>query len=175
MRREILYLLEGFDRMNVVVSVKKVAFIGAPRVGKTTLIKLLIGENLPKKYQPTIGLDFGRIQLGQNEFSLWDLAGQEQFAFLWEMFLKGTEIIFAVTDSTPKNVHLTKEIIEKTKNCGQKLICIANKQDLPGAMKPEKIEKQLNVETYGVTAIDPQYRAMLEIILQQTAENKVTT
>lgn len=147
--------------------VNKIAFIGAPMVGKTTLIKLLTGESMPKEYQPTIGLDFGKIVLGDHEFSLWDLAGQEQFVFLWEMFLKGTELIFAVTDSTPKNVRLTKEIIEKTKTCSQKLICIANKQDLPGAMKPEQIEKQLKVETYGVTALDPQYRAMLELILQQ--------
>jgi small GTP-binding protein len=147
--------------------VNKVAFIGAPMVGKTTLIRLLTGESLPKEYQPTIGLDFGKIVLGQHEFSLWDLAGQEQFAFLWEMFLKGTKLIFAVTDSTEQNVLLTKKIVEKTKKCCQKLICIANKQDLPGALTPEQIEKQLNVETYGMTALDPEYRAMLELILQQ--------
>jgi small GTP-binding protein len=136
-------------------------------VGKTTLIRLLTGEKLPKEYQPTIGLDFGKIVLGQNEFSLWDLAGQEQFAFLWEMFLKGTKVVFAVTDSTPKNVLLTKELIKKTKKCCQKLVCIANKQDLPGALTPEEIERQLKVETYGITALDPEYRAMLELILQQ--------
>ncbi|MFX1519046.1 MAG: ADP-ribosylation factor-like protein [Promethearchaeota archaeon] len=147
--------------------VNKVAFIGAPMVGKTTLIRLLTGENLPKEYQPTIGLDFGKIVLGQNEFSLWDLAGQEQFAFLWEIFLKGTKLIFAVTDSTPKNVLLTKELIRKTKKCCQRLICIANKQDLPGALKPEEIERQLKVETYGMKALDPEYRAILELILQQ--------
>ena len=153
--------------INKTVSVNKVAFIGAPRVGKTTLLSLLTGGDLPKEYQPTIGLDFGKIQLGQHEFSLWDLAGQEQFAFLWEMFLKGTKLIFVVTDSTRKNIVLTKEIIEKTKECCKSLICIANKQDLPEALKPDEIAEMLNIETYGVIAIDPEYRAILELILQQ--------
>ncbi len=153
--------------INKAASVNKVAFIGAPRVGKTTLLSLLTGENLPKEYEPTIGLDFGNIQLGHHEFSLWDLAGQGQFAFLWEMFLKGTKLIFAVTDSTRNNVLLTKEIINKTKKCCQRLICIANKQDLPGALKPEEIAEILNVETYGVIGIDPEYRTLLELILQQ--------
>jgi len=151
--------------------VSKVAFIGAPTVGKTTLIKLLTGKTPPKEYQPTIGLDFGKIILnsgkGQYECSLWDLAGQEQFAFLWEMFLKGTKLILAVTDSTPKNVLLTKKIIDKTKKCGKKILCIANKQDILGALKPEQIESQLKVETYGMTALDPKYRALLELILQR--------
>ncbi len=38
------------------------------------------------------------------------------------------------------------------------IIIIANKQDLPGAMKPESVQDLLGSPTYGMVAIDPKQR-----------------
>jgi len=142
--------------MNVV----KTALLGYPGVGKSTIIKMLSGKSereLKQEYQPTIGIDFGTIDLFDNQLkvSLWDLGGQSHFRRLWDSFLQGTGLICAVTDSTPENVEKTKEIIAKYKNYnGAKVIVIANKQDLPNSMPAKEIEKELGVKTIGMVAVD---------------------
>lgn len=142
--------------MNVV----KTALMGYPGVGKSTIIKMLCGKSeneLKQPYDPTIGIDFGTIDLFDNQLkvSLWDLGGQSHFRKLWDSFLPGTGLICAVTDSTPENVAKTKEIVSKYKNYnGAKLIVIANKQDLPNSMPVKDIEKELGVKTIGMVAVN---------------------
>ena len=142
--------------MNVV----KTALMGYPGVGKSTIIKMLCGKSeseLRQSYEPTIGIDFGTIDLFDNQLkvSLWDLGGQSHFRKLWDSFLPGTGLICAVTDSTPENVEQTKEIIAKYKNYNDaKVIVIANKQDLPNSMPVKDIEKELGVKTIGMVAVD---------------------
>ena len=58
--------------------VKKVSIMGLPGVGKTTLIKLLSNQYIPRDYVPTVGIDFGDTKIGDCKVSLWDLGGQDQ-------------------------------------------------------------------------------------------------
>ncbi|MHA1300386.1 MAG: ADP-ribosylation factor-like protein [Candidatus Helarchaeota archaeon] len=142
----------------------KTAVIGYPGVGKSTLVKMLSGEKkLNTEYNPTIGLDFGTALIGDDlHLSLWDIAGQDQFQFLWDSFLRGSNLICVVTDSTPDNVKKTKEILNKYQNFnGAKIIAIANKQDQKEAMNPKDIESFFGVETIGVVAIDQNNRRSL--------------
>ncbi len=148
-------------------NVVKTALMGFPGVGKSTIIKNLTGKpenELTKAYDPTIGIDFGTIDLFNNQLkvSLWDLGGQSHFRKLWDSFLPGTGLICAVTDSSPENVKKTKEIVDKYKNYnGAKVIVIANKQDLPNSMSVEEIEKELGVKTIGMVAVDTAKRRTL--------------
>lgn len=152
----------------------KVVFLGLPSVGKTSIITLLSENRVVKSYNPTIGVDFGSVSIGECEVSLWDLAGQERFQFLWDDLIKGAKIIFAVSDSTPKNVLQTKKIIDEIRGKTDALIIgIANKQDLPGAMKPSQVESILKVPTYGMVAIDPRKRVKMYSILRQALEQTV--
>ena len=142
----------------------KTAVIGYPGVGKSTLVKLLSGKtNLNTEYNPTVGLDLGTATIGEDlHLSLWDLAGQDHFHFLWDSFLKGTALICVVTDSTPHNVQKTKEILKKYENYnGAKVIAIANKQDKQSAMDPKDIEKYFGVDTIGMVAIDQKNKRTL--------------
>jgi len=144
--------------------VVKTAVIGYPGVGKSTLIKLLCDiKNLKSTYSPTIGVDFGTVSINNDfQISLWDLAGQEQFHFLWDSFLHGSSLICVVTDSQEKNVKKTKHILDKyRKNNGAKIIAIANKQDVQGAMDPQQIENFFGVETIGMVAVDPNNKQKL--------------
>jgi small GTP-binding protein len=150
---------------------EKVAFIGLPSVGKTSIITLLSENRTVTHYDPTIGINFGFVTFGECEVSLFDIAGQDRFKFLWDGFMRGAKVVFVVTDSTPKNVLNTRKIIEEFGNKSNSIVlAIANKQDLPGAMKPSQVEDLLKVKTYGMVAIDPSKRVSMCRILRETLE-----
>ena len=172
----------------------KVAFVGLGGVGKSTIIRLLTDQRVQKSYKPTIGIDFGTIKMGECDVGLWDLAGQDRFRFMWPGFLRGSKLLFFVTDSSPQNVLKTKQLLEKIeghlecfkneKRSGNipqkkydklgfgydsksvKIIVIANKQDLPGSMQPQQVENLLGRKTYPMVAIDPKKRVEMYWILQ---------
>ncbi len=147
--------------------VKKVSVMGLPGVGKSTLIKMITGQDVPRDYIPTVALDFGATQVGDFKVSLWDLGGQDQFQCLWDTFIPGTNTIMVVTDSTIEGVQKTKSIVEKYKNKVQNFLIIANKQDVPGALSPNEVKSILGIETHGLTAINPTCKQALFKILQQ--------
>lgn len=150
---------------------EKVAFIGLPTVGKTSIITLLSENRTVTNYDPTIGINFGFVTLGECEVSLFDIAGQDRFRFLWSGFMRGAKVIFVVTDSTPKNVLNTRKIIDEFGNKSNSVVlAIANKQDLSGAMKPSQVEDLLNVKTYGMVAINPRKRVLMVRILREALE-----
>ncbi|MFX1371811.1 MAG: ADP-ribosylation factor-like protein [Promethearchaeota archaeon] len=79
--------------------------------------------------------------------------------------------IIYVEDSTRKEVfneynYILKKIKEEKKRKKEKrFLIIANKQDLPGAMEPEKIEEITGITTVGFSAIDPDAPKHLEKII----------
>ncbi len=159
----------------------KMVLVGSPGVGKTTLMKLLIGEEPPKEYVPTTKPE--RTILGEflelkgfYEIAAWDLPGQISYRKFWDTYLKDSDIVILVTDSTPDDVddlrRLLKEIKENInrEDLPTKIIVIANKQDLPGAMKPEEISKAIGMEAHGFVAIDKSYRPKLINLILSAAE-----
>ncbi|TFG05893.1 MAG: GTP-binding protein [Promethearchaeota archaeon] len=145
----------------------KVSFVGAPSVGKSTIIKLLSGQIPPLDYKPTIGLDFGSIQFGEHEVRLWDIGGQDAFKPFWGQYLNGSYLVCVVTDSTPQNVLQSKQLVEWVNQTQKnaRIIAIANKQDIDGHFQAKRVENVLQVPTYGMTAIDPQQKEKLYYIL----------
>ncbi len=145
----------------------KVSFLGAPSVGKSTLIKLLSGQIPPLDYKPTIGLDFGSLKFGEHEVKLWDIGGQAAFQPFWNQYLNGTYLVFVVTDSTPQNVLQTKQLVDwvtrTQKNA--RIVAIANKQDIEGHFNAKRVENVLQIPTYGMTAIDIHQKEKLYYIL----------
>jgi len=69
-------------------------------------------------------------------------------------------MVVVVTESFPKAVLKTRQLLEKYKDNlrGIKVIAIANKQDLPGSMRPASVQDLLGVPTYGMVAINPKER-----------------
>jgi small GTP-binding protein len=141
----------------------KVALMGSGYAGKSTLIKLLT-DKAPKlqcNYQPTPGMNCGTITIdATTKVSLVEMGGQAHFEFLWPDFMKGSTMVVVVTESNPKAVLKTRQLLEKYKNelAGMKVIAVANKQDLPGSMRPESVQDLLGVPTYGMVAVDPRER-----------------
>ncbi|MFW9798805.1 MAG: ADP-ribosylation factor-like protein [Candidatus Thorarchaeota archaeon] len=141
----------------------KVALMGSGYAGKSTLIKLLTDntENLKANYQPTVGCDVGTITIDDTtKVTLFEMGGQSHFEFMWASFLRGSKMVLVVTESNPKAVLKTRQLLHKYKDklSGAQVIAIANKQDIPGSMKPRSVEDLLGVPTYGMVAIDPKQR-----------------
>ncbi|MDO8123831.1 MAG: ADP-ribosylation factor-like protein [Candidatus Hermodarchaeota archaeon] len=166
-RRVISYEVEYEDFMakvdDYVVTTLKVSIIGYGGVGKTTLVTLLNGGVPPTSYVPTIAIDIQKIEgarIGTYEISTWDFAGQDRFRKLWELYFRGSRIILLVTDSTLENVLNSKDIIDliRRKDIAAELLAIANKQDLPGALSPQLVQRILGIKAYGMVAIDPNNR-----------------
>ena len=146
---------------------QKICLIGEGGVGKTSLLSLLQGREVVRKRVPTVGLEVEDSKLNGKNCSIWDLGGQERFKFMWQDFTRGAGLAVLVCDSTEEGVKKTKEIYERfERNLGTKIIAIANKQDLPGAMSANDVQKRLGLKTYGMTAIRPELRERMKEILE---------
>jgi len=153
---------------------RKIAFIGRPAVGKTTMLKLLSEQTIDRFYIPTHGLDLKTVKFEDYFLRVWDFAGQSGYLKTYSKdYLLGSDIIFVVTDSTPRNVLNSRELINYACNFVGKecpIIAIANKQDLvesEGRMDVKRVENILHCKTYGLTAINPSERVKLMNIIKK--------
>lgn len=147
---------------------QKICIIGEGGVGKTSLLSLLQGRDVPQERIPTVGLEVEDSLLNGKNCSIWDLGGQKRFKFMWQDFLRGAGLAVIVCDSTKENVEKTKEIYDRfERSLGTKIIAIANKQDLPGALTAQEVQKKLGgLKTYGMSAIRPELRQRMKEILE---------
>ncbi|MFX0027952.1 MAG: ADP-ribosylation factor-like protein [Candidatus Hermodarchaeota archaeon] len=155
----------------------KIAVVGFAGVGKTTIKKLIKMDEIPLQHVPTITGEIATIKIGRLLFRLFDFAGQEQFKFLWKGFIKESDAVLVVTDSTMKNVEKSKFFInlinEEVPHA--RAAFVANKQDLNNAMSPEEIEKITGLKTYPMVANHKENRnKMIRVIadvLDMSTEN----
>ncbi|MFX1324834.1 MAG: ADP-ribosylation factor-like protein, partial [Promethearchaeota archaeon] len=154
----------------------KISLVGFSGVGKTTITKLIRAEEIPMEHIPTITGDIATVRIGKLHFHLWDFAGQEQFSYLWNNFIKGSDAVLLITDSTLENVEKSKFFLEliKEEAPNAHTAVIGNKQDVQGVIKPAQIERILGLKSYSMIAKDPENRnKMIQIIadiLEMSAE-----
>lgn len=171
--------LDGFDEKvdEIAVTMVKVAILGFAGVGKTTTLHLLRGETLPLVHDPTIGVSIKKLpeEVENANIVLWDLAGQSRFSILWAKMIANAQVVIIVTDSTLENVLRSKKLVSLVKDevPDAKVIGIANKQDLPTALTPERVGQILGIPTYELVAIDISYRdRLIQIIRRAILEGK---
>jgi signal recognition particle receptor subunit beta len=137
---------------------------------------LIRAEEIPVQHIPTITGDIATVRIGKLHFHLWDFAGQEQFSYLWTNFIKGSDAVLLITDSTLENIEKSKFFLELIKDQAPRahIAVIGNKQDLKGAENPANIERILGLKSYSMIAKDPENRdKMIQIIadiLEMSAE-----
>ena len=145
----------------------KISLVGFSGVGKTTTTKLICADEIPSVHIPTITGKISTVKIGKLYFHLWDFAGQEQFSYLWNDFILGSDAVLIISNSQLENVEKSKFFIELIKDHAPHAhtAVIGNKQDLDGALSIKKIEEILGVKTYSMVAIEPNNRdKMIQII-----------
>jgi len=137
----------------------KVCLAGHGGTGKTTLLELatLPSKGPPQEYVPTFFGDKALLKADFDPyiFSMFDLGGQDRFVAEWGKIIRSGSMVILVTDSTQENIDWTKRVaypVLKAELPYARVIAIANKQDIPGALSPEEVGKRLGVPGYGMQA-----------------------
>ena len=83
----------------------KVLLLGAPAVGKTSILYRYIKNQFSQDYITTIGINYltKEINLDEKNFAklvIWDVAGHEKFKFLRNQYYEGTQGALVIFDLT---------------------------------------------------------------------------
>lgn len=85
---------------------------------------------------------------------MWDVGGQDKIRSLWRHYYQNTQGVIFVVDSNDKN-RLNEAATELQKMLAEEelkdacLLVLANKQDLPEALKPNEVAEGLNLASYS--------------------------
>jgi small GTP-binding protein len=83
---------------------KKICLLGAPAVGKTSLVTRFVQSIFSEKYLTTVGvkIDKKTVNISGTEVTLvlWDLAGESDFQHLEMSYLRGASGYLLVADGT---------------------------------------------------------------------------
>jgi small GTP-binding protein len=131
------YLLN--PRVRQVLIVLKIVLIGDGGVGKTAIRERYLGKGFQSQYVLTIGADFAMSENVVNgiavKYQIWDLAGQERFDGVREVYYKGALGALLVFDVTRPDsfYNIPKWVNELWTNNGRNrvpIIVVGNKIDL---------------------------------------------
>jgi ADP-ribosylation factor protein 1 len=134
----------------------RIILVGLDGAGKTTcLYQLKIGEIITTI--PTIGFNVETIKYKNLSMVVWDIGGQDKIRPLWRHYYQNTQgVIFMIDsndrvrlDNDSKDQPSAKQELhrlmaeEELQNCH--VLVLANKQDLPRAMKVQEITDRLGL------------------------------
>ncbi len=147
-----------------------ISLVGYDGVGKTTIIDLIRTIEIPIQPAPQITGNIATLKIGKLYFLLRDFTGQQEIGFLWNNFIRGSDFILLITNSTLENVERSKFFIKKIEEeiPNALVIALGNKQDIEDALEPSKIDEILGVKTYATIAKNEMNRDKLIQIITNT-------
>ena len=123
--------------------------LGLDSAGKTTVLyKLKLDQ--PVSAIPTVGFNVETVTFKNVKFGIWDVGGQDKIRPLWRHYFTGTQGLIFVIDSSDRDrieearQELYKIAMDRVMN-DVPILILANKQDMPNAMKPQEIQQRLEL------------------------------
>lgn len=97
---------------------KKICLLGAPGVGKTSLLRRYVNALFSERYQTTVGVCIEKkvvtTPAGEIVLVLWDLAGDDEQQRLQASYLRGSSALLLVADGTrPETLTAALEIQDR--------------------------------------------------------------
>ncbi|CAF2325150.1 unnamed protein product [Rotaria sp. Silwood2] len=130
----------------------RILMLGLDAAGKTTILyKVKLNETV--QTIPTIGFNVETVTPAPGiTFTVWDIGGQDKIRPLYRHYFDKTDgLIFVVDSSDPERFQEAREelfgIITNENMCSVPVVIIANKSDLPTAVKPSELIEQLNLHS----------------------------
>jgi len=140
----------------------KLALLGDPAVGKTSLIDKYITDSFNENYQPTLGVNIVTKDIKLEEINsdirllLWDIAGQAKYELTRKMFFQGCSGALFVYDKTRYSTfeNITSKWLEDFIKFGKPdgvYILVGNKLDLKDSIKVSSEEGKLLSQKINAT------------------------
>jgi len=147
----------------------KMVILGYAAVGKTTIKSMLKDDVYPLRHNPTIGTEIDQLT---GELVVWDTAGQAGYLQLLPLYIQGANLVVVVSDSSLENALKTKRLVMPLrKDSKAKFVLIANMQDLPTSLTPDRVAQIVGIESHlGLTALDHNQRQKLITFLLESLE-----
>jgi uncharacterized protein len=135
------------------IYIPKILVTGPYNAGKSSFVKSISKESVSvdrmafEKFPTTIAMDIGHVDHDGFVADIFGTPGQERFDLMLDVLAKEAVGAFILVDSSaPQTFGRAKEMINKTQAEAIPKIIIANKQDLPGALSPEKIRDIMKLD-----------------------------
>ncbi|MFW9783832.1 MAG: ADP-ribosylation factor-like protein, partial [Candidatus Heimdallarchaeota archaeon] len=116
----------------------------------------------------------GTLKIGRVYFLLRNFIGDEKIGFLWNNYMRGSDAILLITDSTLKNIESSRFFLSKIEEevPYAYIAGIGNKQDLVDAVDVSKIKDILGLTAYPLIATESQNREKMIINISEILEMK---
>ncbi|KAI5369749.1 Putative small GTP-binding protein [Septoria linicola] len=128
----------------------RLLMLGLDAAGKTTILyKLKLDTDVTTI--PTVGFNVETVTYKNTKFNVWDVGGQDKIRPLWRHYFSGTQGLIFVIDSNDRDrmeearSELAR-IIQDREMKDALLLVFANKQDIPGAMRPKEVSDMLDLQ-----------------------------
>jgi hypothetical protein len=137
----------------VKIYIPKILVTGPYNAGKSSFVKAISQKSVSvdrmalEKFPTTIAMDIGHVDHKGFVADVFGTPGQERFDLMLDVLAKEAVGAFILVDSSaPQTFARAKEMINKTQAEAIPKIIVANKQDLPGALSPEKIREIMKLD-----------------------------
>jgi small GTP-binding protein len=132
----------------------RLLLLGLDAAGKTTtLYKLKCPRDEVITTMPTIGFNVETMNLHGKIITAWDVGGRDKTRALWRHYCNEMKGMIFVLDSNDRERFdqardELNHILNESELGGVPLLVLCNKQDLPNAMSPIEIRKELGIDEH---------------------------
>lgn len=122
---------------------QKVVIVGDARVGKSALLKRMLGQGFKENYIPTLGCDTLQLTKRGVNYDVWDTAGDPRFQGLGSSYWNGANIGIVVIDHRTPLRRINPYIRGLQRACGNiRIFLVVNKCDIGGNEERDEYLKQ---------------------------------
>lgn len=131
----------------------RLLLVGLDNAGKTTVVKRICGEDITT-VSPTLGFEIRTVEFEGFRLSIWDVGGQRSLRAYWRNYFESTDVLVWVVDSADARrlqdcAQELANLLREERLAGATLLVLANKQDVVGALTPDRIQQVLGLGAMG--------------------------